>query len=173
MHLNSVSLNSDSSTLHRDAALASVTINYLRGGVRGAGLLPCHVLPKIKLQACYWSANSILTDPHIITAIWKPENSPNQTSLPQRKLAFTARLFASAIFCVTRKTDPVLTHRFYNHVTAPAPIALVHMPSSLTEKRCGLIQRSQIALNPGVSESSRTVQKRGKYKVTTCGVLRA
>lgn len=105
--------------------------------------------------------------------IWKTENIPNQILPRQRKFTLTGCLFALAIFCITQKTDPVLTQWFYSRVTAPAPIALVHMSSSLTEKWCGLIQHNQIVLNPGALGSSWTVQKRVKYEVTTCGVLRA
>lgn len=98
-----------------------------------------------KTKARCWSAHSILTDPLTVTACWKAENSPNQISRPRRKRTCPARLSS----CNPKNRSHSYTP-LYNHTTASALMALVLVPSGLTEKRCGLIQRSQIGLTPRV-----------------------
>lgn len=127
------SLGADCNALPRDAAFASATINRWEKTFLELGSFPATPFPKSTRN---WPANGVLTDPLVITA-----NSPKQGfSLRRNHSLHTCWLW---LLCVSKNPDPVLTHGFYNRVTASAPLALVHMPRSLTEKRCSLIPYSQ------------------------------
>lgn len=143
-------LGADCSTLPRDAAFAPATVKAERTFLE-LGSFPATPFPK---STPYWPANGVLTEPLVITAIWKPANSPKKGSPVEEPLPAPWWLW---LLCVSQKSDPVLTHGFYNPVTAPAPLALVHVPRSLNEKRRSLIPYSQTLLNPRVLGSSWTV----------------
>lgn len=159
------SLGADCNTLPRDAVFASATINCSGKTFLELGSFPATPFPK---STHYWPAKRCFnwSTCHHFDLKTSKEALRWGGNSPCTPVGFGSFVYP--------KTQILFSHTgFYNRVTAPDPLASVHTPSSSTEKWCSLIWYSQTLLNPRVLGSSWTVQNQGKYKVTTCGVLRA